>query len=79
MFSTIKKLVKNGFNDACTLSKPDFIRKSLGQVVSTNTQIIWCQLVEQAITDIQERPNSLQECLDSIILQLQELTQLVRG
>jgi len=53
MVETIKKLMKAGWNDytqdIVKFERKTWVTKHPGQVVATISQVIWCQLSEQAI------------------------------
>ncbi len=63
MVETIKKLMKTGWNDYTQnidkFERKTWVTKHPGQVVSTISQVLWCQLSEQAINDMSENPFAL--------------------
>jgi dynein heavy chain len=60
------------------VSRADFIKESLAQVVMTIAQILWCIGTQRALTS-ERPPEALARWYDTQVKQLAELTALVRG
>lgn len=61
------------------MDRKNFVLEKKGQIVATVAQIQWCFASEQAISDYNNNPFSLQEWFDINKQQLDQLTILVRG
>jgi dynein heavy chain len=74
--------MKKAVSDYGTQARKDWVMdpKHPGQTVATVAQIMWCQNTEANIADMaDENPFALQEWWDQQVIQIEELTVLVRG
>lgn len=79
MRETLMKLMKMGLSDYENQDRKLFVLDHAGQIVATVCQIAWTSGTENAINEQQTAPYALGEWLEINILQLQQLTELVRG
>jgi dynein heavy chain len=82
IIATLRKEMKKAVSDYGTQARKDWVMdpKHPGQTVATVAQIMWCQNTEANIADMaDENPFSLQEWWDQQVIQIEELTVLVRG
>ena len=82
MFDVMTRLIKQGLDDFMNNVEKDrntWVLKSFGQVVAVVSQITWCLSAEDAINDLQIKPTAIQEFYDLNLMQLEQLTELVKG
>jgi dynein heavy chain len=82
IIATLRKEMKKAVSDYGTQARKDWVMdpKHPGQTVATVAQIMWCQNTEANIADMaDENPFALQEWWDQQVIQIEELTVLVRG
>ena len=81
MYDIIQKLLKEGLNEyteARFKTRNDWVLNHHGQVVSVICHVIWCWNTQDAIADMVNNPDSLEDCYNLNLDQLGKLTELVR-
>ena len=81
MYDIIQKLLKDGLNEyteARFKTRNDWVLNHHGQVVSVICHVIWCWSTQDAIADMVNNPDSLEDCYNLNLDQLGKLTELVR-
>ncbi len=79
MVKSLRRYVKRGVNDYERMNRRDWILDKFSQIVSVVCQIAWTRACEQAISEGKNSKTALSRWFDAQVLQLSELTAMVRG
>lgn len=79
MVATIQKIMKAGLADFALIERKLWVTKHFGQVVSTISQVTWCNQTESYINEMGENPFALNDWYSVNVMQLTQLIELVRG
>ena len=79
MRQSLRKLLKSGWQDYDEQPRKEWVMDHAGQVVSCVSQIMWCRGTEAALLDPEDPVAAMRSWYETNVLQLAELTELVRG
>ena len=77
MVKSLKREMKEGFNTYDEGNRPEWVISSIAQVVSCVCNIMWTSNTEEALTS-ENSIEAMADWYESILSQLEDLTQLVR-
>lgn len=82
MIEVIMRLMKDGLNEYTEMkykTRNDWVLNHHGQIVSVICHVIWCYTTQEAITEMQNNSDSLEDAYNQNLDQLGKLTELVRS
>ena len=81
MFETLKRKFSQTYNeyDYENANRKEWVQSEIGQVITTVSQIIWTETTELFISSVETSKDALSQLLETLIEQLKELTELIRG
>lgn len=82
MYETLRRKFSVIYNDYdyVGVDRKEWVLSEIGQVITSISQIIWTEITENFINDMEmSRGLALNEWLDTLIEQLKEITELIRG
>jgi dynein heavy chain len=79
MVKALKKKMTEGYQDYDNMPRPEWVTTHLSQVVATVGNIMWTAGTEEALSNREGAVEAIADWYDTLVGQLEELTQLVRS